>query len=332
MPVTVSQSPGVLPRYVDLAHRCREQIVEGFTGLFREFQQELPELLLRMADRAESNAFQSHCMDVRQKIREHAENMHRNFANELIAGFERFILGHPQPSGNDDADQGSTKRRRLSLVEKETFEIELAYDTIANSACVNYSELLHTLNHRLAVINGGVKPGERSAALPGSPHHLCNAFRAALSAIEIPIDTAVKVGLIEAFDQHVLRRAKNIYQEYNQLLIQAGILPNLEDTPLYIPPASQDPAEAEATSDEPEDSPEPEETRETADASLQPPPPPSGGHSTSQTSVSAGSAEPETREELLERQIFQTISHLLRQQRRSPPRQAAPEVPPLNVA
>ncbi len=332
MPVTVSQSPGVLPRYVDLAHRCREQIVEGFTGLFREFQQELPELLLQMADRAESNAFQSHCMDVRQKIREHAENMHRNFANELIAGFERFILGHPQPSGNDDADQGSAKRRRLSLVEKETFEIELAYDTIANSACVNYSELLHTLNHRLAVINGGVKPGERSAALPGSPHHLCNAFRAALSAIEIPIDTAVKVGLIEAFDQHVLRRAKNIYQEYNQLLIQAGILPNLEDTPLYIPPASQDPAEAEATSDEPEESPEPEETRETADASLQPPPPPSGGQSTSQTSVSAGSAEPETREELLERQIFQTISHLLRQQRRSPPRQAAPEVPPLNVA
>jgi len=337
MPVTVSQSPGVLPRYVDLAHRCREQIVEGFTGLFREFQQELPELLLRMADRAESNAFQSHCMDVRQKTREHAENMHRNFANELMAGFERFILGHPQPSGNDDADQDRpAKRRRLSLVEKETFEIELAYDTVANSACVNYSELLHTLNHRLAVINGGVKPGERSAALPGSPHHLCNAFRAALSAIEIPIDTAVKVSLIEAFDKHVLRRAKNIYQEYNQLLIQAGILPNLEDTPLYIPPASQDTAEAESDEPQetlaPEESREPEETRETADASLQPPPSPSGGQSASQTSVSAGSAEPETREELLERQIFQTISQLLRQQRREPPRPAAPEVPPLNVA
>ncbi len=334
MSATVSQSPGVLPRYVDLAHRCREQVVEGFMGLFQEFQQELPELLLRLADQAESNAFQSHCMDVQQEIRERAEDIRRNFANELMAGFERFILGHPHPSGSDDTDRKrSAGRQRLSLVEKETFEIELAYDTVANSACVNYSELLHTLNHRLAVINGGVKPGERSAALPGSPHHLCNAFRTALSAVEIPIDTAVKVSLIEAFDKHVLRRAKNLYQEYNQLLIQAGILPNLEDTPLYVPPASPGPAEAEAASDEPEESPEPEEALEPADASPRPPSPPSGSHSASpsQAPASIGSAEPETREELLEQQIFQTISQLLRQQRQESPCTPAPETPPLNV-
>ncbi len=331
MSVTVSQSAGVLPRYIDLAHRCREQVVEGFTGLFGEFLQELPELLLQLADRAESDAFQSHCMDVRQEIREHAENMRQNFTNELMAGFERFILGHPQPSGNDDADQDrSAKRRRLSLVEKETFEIELAYDTVANSACVNYSELLHTLNHRLAVINGGVKPGERSAALPGSPHHLCNALRVALSAIEIPIDTAVKVSLIEAFDKHLLRRAKNIYHEYNQLLIQAGILPNLEDTPLYVPPASQDTAEVE--SDEPQETLEPEESREPESSLQRPSPFPSGGQSASQTPVSAGSAEPETQEELLERQIFQTISQLLRQQRQGASRSSAPGGSPLSIA
>ncbi|HEB78218.1 MAG TPA: DUF1631 family protein, partial [Methylothermaceae bacterium] len=161
MSATPSRSTGVLPRHVDLAHRCREQVVEGFMSLYREFQQELPDILLRMAEQAESDAFQTHCMDVHHEIRQHAEDMSQNFYNELMAGFERFILGHPAISEDGDTGQAQPTRKRLSLVEKETFEIELAYDTVANSACVNYSELIHTLNHRLAVINGGVKPGER---------------------------------------------------------------------------------------------------------------------------------------------------------------------------
>ncbi len=331
MAATVFQSQGVLPRYVDLAHHCREQVVEGFLELFEQFQQELPESLLRLADQAESNAFQSHCMDVQQEIREHAQAMRQNFANELMAGFERFILGRIHPSGNKAADrERSTKPRRLSLVEKETFEIELAYDTIANSACVNYSELLHTLNHRLAVINGGTKPGERSAALPGSPHHLCDAFRAALSTIEIPIDTAVKVSLIEAFDKHVLRRAKPIYQEYNQRLIQAGILPNLEDSPLYVPPTAAASGEAESDLEAPA---KPAEPRETAPPHRQSPPP--GGPSTSphmQASAPTGPAEPETQEESREQQIFQTISQLLRQRRQDFPGATAAQSSPPNVA
>ncbi|BCX82530.1 hypothetical protein MIT9_P2116 [Methylomarinovum caldicuralii] len=314
-----ARAPGVLPRYVDLAHRCREQVTENFVALFREFQQQLPDFLLQQAEQAESDVFQTHCMDVRQEIGDNREAMTERFYTELMQGFERFILGQ---TDTPSQDQPGDSRRRLSLVEKETFEVELAFDTIANSAWVNYSDSLTPLNHRLAVINGGVKPGERSANLPGSPHHVCNAFRQALSAVQIPIETAVKVSIIEAFDQQVLRRAGSIYQDYNRLLIEAGILPNLEDAPVYIPEQAPEPPPSEP----PEPAADDAEAEEDSSTANEPPP----QTHRPEADTTASSPPPHApREEILEQELFQTISQLLARQRQqqhrpAPSRQAAP--------
>lgn len=293
-------TPGVLPRYIDLAHRCREQVVDEFGRLFQEFLQALPGILLELADQAESNVFQTHCMDVRQELCDRREEIAQRFYNELMAGFERFILGQESTIHADDASGSSRQPKRLSLVEKETFEIELAFDTIANSACVNFSELLFTLNQRLAVINGGFKPGERSVALPGGPYHLCNAYRVALSVLSIPLDTGVKIHLIEAFDDRVLRQAEPVYQKYNRLLIEAGILPNLEEYPVYPPDTGPEP--------------KPEEKKDAESQASSAPSP------EQQDQIDE---KPSTPEEMLEQEIFQNISQLLDQRRRgagaSPP-------------
>ncbi|MCX8049017.1 MAG: DUF1631 domain-containing protein [Methylohalobius sp.] len=284
---------GVLPRYVDLAYHCREQVVEGFSQLFQQFLQNLPDGLLKLADHAESNTVQTNCLDARQEILCRREEMLQGFCNELMAGFENFILGYERTS--EQTDSNASQKRRLSLIEKEIFELELAFDTVANSACVHFSELLFTLNQRLAVINNGFKPGERSAALPGSPHHLCNAYRCALSSLSLPLDTGVKISLIEAFDDAVLRQAEPIYQKYNQILIEAGILPNLEEHPVYLPeagPAPKPQGEAEEAKSQFKTSTTPEpEKQEQVDE------------------------KPTTPEEILEQEIFQNISQLLRQRR-----------------
>ena len=296
-----AQVPGVLPRYVDLAHQCREQVTEGFMNLFRGFQEGLPDLLLHQAEQAESDVFQTHCMDVRLEVIESREAMAERFYTELMQGFERFILGRIKLKMASQDAQENGRQKRLSLVEKETFEIELAFDTIANSAWVNYSTSLTPLNHRLAVIIGGVKPGERSANLPGSPHHVCNAFRQALGAVQIPIETAVKLSMIEAFDRQVLRQAESIYQDYNRLLIEAGILPNLEDNPIYVP--KKEPASQPADPPDMED--KEKEEDHTSKAQISPP--------------ESENAPPRTgsREEIMEQALFQEISQLLDRQRQS---------------
>jgi len=324
-------SSGVLARYIDLAHTCREHLVEEYTRLFRNFQEELPDILLKLADRAESNVMQAHCMDVRQEITEHRDEMNQAFYNELMAGFENFILGKQSSSSEEKDETKPTQRqKRLSLVEKEAFEIELSFDTIANSACVNHGELLYGLNLRLAVINGGHKPGERSATLPGSPHHVCNAYRAALAIVQIPIDTAVKISLIEEFDKHVLRQSASIYQEYNRLLIKAGILPNPEDTPLYTPPKTSAKKTKEPPADKPSEHQE-EAQAPTAPQTPRPQPVSNGPRQAPPASPSSNRPPPtqgtaDTREEILEQEVFQQIRQLL-QQRRTPA-QAPTSAPP----
>ncbi len=303
MPPASASAHGVLPRYIDLAHRCREQVVDDFGKLFREFLEELPNILLKLADQAESNVFQAHCVDVRQEVHDRREEMAQRFYNELMAGFERFILGQEIALQTDDASGLSGQQKRLSLVEKETFEIELAFDTIGSNACVNSSESLFTLNQRLAVINNGFKPGERSAALPGSPKHLCNAYRSALSALLIPIDTGVKISLIEAFDHQVLRQAEPVYQKYNRLLIEAGILPNLEEHPVYLPPGD--------TGSAPAPDAEAEETEIESEAGTWDP----VSQAAAPQSQDRIDDRPTTQEEILEQETFQNISHLLRQRR-----------------
>ncbi|WP_022948907.1 DUF1631 domain-containing protein [Methylohalobius crimeensis] len=300
---------GVLPRYIDLAHRCREQVVKDFSVRFHDFLEELPQILLQLADQAESNVFQAHCMDVRQEVREHRRSMAQDFLNELMAGFERFILGHANPPPNT-SDASSTERHKLSLVEKESFEIELAFDTVVGSACTHLSESLFTLDHRLAVINGGFKPGERNAALPGGPRHVCDAFRAALATLQIPVDTGVKISLIEAFDDQVIQKAEGIYQQYNRSLIEAGILPNLEEHPVYAPSTNSERDTAR------EQAPTVTEAPEKEDSATE------SATSETERSPAADGIPTDTREEIHEQGIFQNISDLLRQ-RRGPAAQAA---------
>ncbi len=304
-----SSYPGVLPRYIDLIHTCREKVVNRFSELFQGMLEAMDEELTELAEHAESNVFQTHCLDIKQEVVDKRETMGQHFYNELVAGFERFTLGHNQYTENQKKEEESSPRKsKLALIEKESFEIELAFDTVANNAYVNFSEYIYTLNHRLAVINGGSKPGERSELLPGGPQHVCNAYRVALSALEIPIDAGVKISLIEIFDKYVLRQAESVYQEYNQLLIEAGILPNLEDSPIYAPPKPDNSDMGEATEEAETNSEAKEELAEALKNLNKSSPHP-------QTPPQHPTTEPETREEAQEHKVFENISQLLRQRR-----------------
>jgi len=324
-------SSGVLSRYIDLSHSCRESVVESYTELFRHFQEKLPDVLLNLADQAESNVMQAHCMDVRQEICDHRNEMTQLFYNALMTGFENFILGKQEPTSDQGSRKTAQRQKRLSLVEKETFEIELAFDTIANNTCVNLSEHMYALNLRLAVINGGNKPGERSTSLPGSPHHACNAYRSALTAVRIPIDNSVKISLIEAFEKHVLRQAESIYKNYNELLIKAGILPNLEDVPVYTPPEPQEAPAPDSAAPQPEDK---AETKANSRPTQSPHSAPNPGRSQPVSPSSApqqgrnysSTHGADTREEIIEQEVFQQIRQLL-QQRRGNPKKATSSPP-----
>ncbi|MBS1202960.1 MAG: hypothetical protein H6R22_1469, partial [Chromatiaceae bacterium] len=80
---------------------------------------------------------------------------------------------------------------------------------------------------------------DKDFEIPGGPHHLVSAYRRAIEGLDV--DVRVKIILYALFDKFVLKDTRDIYDTYNNLLIGAGILPELK--PVHI---HRDPAEAGA--------------------------------------------------------------------------------------
>jgi hypothetical protein len=225
----------VLPRYQDVLQACQELIVSQFGALFNELFDHVDNFVLAYAETAKTNEERNRCFEFMSTVLLHQAACERTFANELTRGFTQFLEGRSAPLR---VKQDPKRADRLSLVEKDDYEVSLAYAGMLHYANTQYSEQLFALNHRLAILNGGVKLGEYSPALPGSPAQVCDAIQNALDSLEIEIDHRLKVAFVRELDQRILRQADQIYLGYNDILIKSDILPNLSLEAIGYDPAA----------------------------------------------------------------------------------------------
>lgn len=238
---TRDERPGTLPRYLDVLQSCQEAVVGQFTQLFKQLFGQMDNFMLGLADNAETNAARNHCFEVMHEMLLRQANIERTFSSELARGFSNFAAGKSEPLRRGEEKLAVDK---LSLVEKEDYEMSLAYTSVMHAANTEYSAQLFALNHRLAIVNGGVKLGEYNPALPGSPAQVCDALKTALDILDIPVSHKIKIALIGEFDRQVLCQAQNIYDDFNDVLIKAGILPNLSLEAIGYKPAERSSAVA----------------------------------------------------------------------------------------
>ncbi|NJD08206.1 MAG: DUF1631 domain-containing protein [Methylococcaceae bacterium] len=220
-----SDSGGVLPRYGDVVLACRELVVERFGSLFNELFDHVDSFVLAYAENAKTNEERNRCFEFMSSVLLHQASCERAFVTELGKGFSNFMEGRAVPlRAKQEPKQGGSK---LSLVEKDDYEVSLAFAGMLHYANTEYSSHLCLLNHRLAILCGGVKLGEYSPLLPGSPAQVCDAIQNALDSLDIEIDHRLKVAFVQELDQRILRKAEPIYAAYNDILTQRQILPNL---------------------------------------------------------------------------------------------------------
>jgi len=231
-----TERPGALPRYLDVLQSCKDAVVDQFTQLFRQLFGQMDNFMLGLAENAETNAARNHCFEVMHEMLLRQANIERTFSSELSRGFTNFAEGKSEPLRRGEE---RLKVDKLSLVEKEDYEISLAYTNVLHAANTEYSAQLFALNHRLAIVNGGVKLGEYNPALPGSPAQVCDALQTALDTLDIPISHKIKTALVGEFNRQVLRQAQKIYDDFNDILIKAGILPNLSLEAIGYKPAER---------------------------------------------------------------------------------------------
>ncbi|MDD5036817.1 MAG: DUF1631 domain-containing protein [Methylococcaceae bacterium] len=220
--------PSALTRHRELLHTCQGIVVEQFSNLLKGSLTQLNDFLTALALELDKSAAnipeQEHCFVVMYEIKARQAEILQTFAKELARGFDNFASGKEEPLRRKEDNQ---KKNRLSLIDKDDYELALLYSNMLTNANREYSAQLFALNHRLSIINGGIILGEYNPALPGSPAQVLDGLRSAMEAIKVPIQHKLNIAILKEIDKRLLRKAGEIYDNINEELIRNGILPDL---------------------------------------------------------------------------------------------------------
>jgi hypothetical protein len=181
----------------------------------REMFKSADQVLLEFADKAQNNSIQTHFFEAMRELWLKQDNVVSIFQDGLERNIFTFRDLPSSTSAIDDA---------LSLVDKDSFERNLALQTIANQAEKKYYSTLYELTQRLAILNGSrAVPMEK---IPAGPRMLADIFEKCVEVIFI--EKEVRLVLYTLFDRFVISKGIKIYEDLNQDLIAAGILPDLK--------------------------------------------------------------------------------------------------------
>ena len=222
-------------RYQPVIEQCRDTVMAFCDAKLAQLFESAGAALLDFANRAESDAVQSRFFEAMGQFNRRRGDIEQIFGQEINQGFDQ--LGSLSPPSQPVHNPGAMDGIELSLLEPEEVEESVAAENLILRANASYFPELYALSQRLGVIKGGAKL--KDFEIPGGPHHLVSSYRRAIEGLDV--DVRVKIILYALFDKFVLKDTRDIYDTYNNLLIGAGILPELK--PVHI---HRDPAEAGA--------------------------------------------------------------------------------------
>jgi diguanylate cyclase (GGDEF)-like protein len=210
----------VLPRMSSLVEKTAEQLAVEFT-------RHLGDALFAAARDSKSNRDMSLFTDVQNELRRRADNITRRVPQTLVKA--AAILGNPL--AERAAPAPVTSLPNLSLVDKEEFEEFLSVSEAVSELETRHKEALHSLSRRLGVL---ARRPLSDADNPVGPAVVCHAFAEELKGMLTNrgvSDLAYK-SLRRLAEPHLGR----LYDDLNQLLIDNGIQPVLEQEKLAIKP------------------------------------------------------------------------------------------------
>lgn len=198
--------------------RAAQQLKESLQTLFDNAD----DTLFEMADRAHNNAEQNIFFEAMRDLRLKRKSIERNFLDKFFEAFLR--LGQyevaepslPEPVSYD----------KLALVHNDDLERTVAVDAMVVKVMSRDGVALGQLTTRLNVLIPQPLTDETN---PLGPTLLCEYFLQAGRSLGVEIK--VKLIILKLFEKYALSNADQLYEEANQLLISAGVLPELKVLP-----------------------------------------------------------------------------------------------------
>lgn len=209
-----------MPEPVHNTHlqQCLQLSTEFSSEYLHEFIEHAGEGLFKLADQAANNQQQQLYFDSREKLR-NLNALDNRFKQHLEQTFDAFV--HNRETVSDDLQ--SSKQTSLSLVQDDALEESLALHSMGQKQESILAEAIYSLNQRLAIINRGRKIEPHYS--PVEPAVFADALQQSLAEGEF--STKIKLLLYKWFDKYFMRHLYKLYQQLNEYLRQAGVLPNL---------------------------------------------------------------------------------------------------------
>ena len=220
--MTVAES-GPLTNAAVIQHlkACQQIAVDFSQSAFPKFIELVEESIADEIAKARSNAEASELSDLRRTIHENKDELARYYWKYIAEGFVKFKKRELNTRVNTGEEEETPEG--LTLLAHEDLDEAIAITSLFQRVEAYYAEPLWALNQRFAVLNGGERVTESSN--PAAPIQLCESLRKTLKIL--PISVEDKIRIYKVYDTRLLSISKQIIEQTNSYLKQAGILPNL---------------------------------------------------------------------------------------------------------
>lgn len=206
---------------VKVCEHCLNQLQSCIRSLFENAD----DTLFEMADRAGSNTEQNIYFEAMREVRLQRKAIEMSFFEAYQQNFNELV-GPPKQGSQVELDELSFDA--LSLVNNEDLEETVAIDTMV-SKVINRDHGMQ-LMHLTTRIDSLLPQTINDKANPIGPEKLCQAFVQATKKLDI--DIKVKLIVFRLFEKYVLGAVDQLYHGANQLLKEAGVMPELTSRPV----------------------------------------------------------------------------------------------------
>jgi hypothetical protein len=198
---------------------CRQRLVDTLPQLMQELFEHVDDSLYELADKAASDVVQTRYFDAMRELRKLRQQIGNDFQVRQSRLFDAFWQ-QPQRSETSSA---VVDEEDLELVDADALEEDLAVNSMISKAENRYHRELFALNMRFAHLAG--IPDLTTQQNPLGPGGLAENFRTALRPWTA--DLGVRLVVLKLFDRYVMGYIGGLYDDVNDILIGAGILPKV---------------------------------------------------------------------------------------------------------
>ncbi|MEJ2576208.1 MAG: DUF1631 domain-containing protein [Gammaproteobacteria bacterium] len=246
--IAFGQSAGVARRRVSggrvkgLIAQCRGVVAETLPHLLQDLFENLDDDLYALADKSSNDSLHSRYFAAMRELRKLRGKIEPAYLNRALETYDKFW----RHAGGDQEFASPLESAELSLVDEAELEQDLAVTAIVSKAQNRFHRELYALNQRFALLAGVDEVDD--TVNPVGPAELTAHFRHALSLWGG--DVSVELVIFKLFERHVMDYVGGLYDDLNDLLIKADILPKITHRTPKNPVApsvqrARDPAAAE---------------------------------------------------------------------------------------